>query len=429
VNLSSATDTTTGPQVGVDARGDAIAVWAQTSPSSAYTVVASQRGGKRGVWSREVPLSASGVQSLYPAIAVDARGDAVAVWTASLDGHDVAQAAYKPAGKQWEKTQTLSQGASEPSVALDAAGDATAVWVGGSSADPGQDAIYASTRPASAHDWRKPTKIAGGSQLELPQVALDAKGDAAVVWQGFLSGGVANGATFAVDASTRPASRKTWAAGARIGTEQSQGESPGEQPAPHVALDSNGDAIAVWQGPGSSGPPNIIGIPTPRIQSATKPHSKARWRSPVNVSAAGVAGQFPQLAVDPAGATVAVWQAAEGGHARVISAVGSAATGKWRDVTALSPADANGVEPAVSIDARGDATAIWALFDYPGYLIQTSPRSSTAQAWKTPLTLSTPGQNAGEPQLASNATGDTTAVWGRPDPQHGIVIQATGYTP
>jgi hypothetical protein len=69
--------------------------------------------------------------SSSPALAVDARGDAVIAWTAYGAGGEQVRAAYRLAGRAWQPPRTLSltgEIADDPRVALDARGRALVVW-------------------------------------------------------------------------------------------------------------------------------------------------------------------------------------------------------------------------------------------------------------------------------------------------------------
>src|SRR6516165_3765430 len=68
------------PRVGLDASGDAVAVWLCLEGRKA--VQAAVRPAATGAWSapRNVVRFSAGDHASHPALAVDAGGDAVAVW-------------------------------------------------------------------------------------------------------------------------------------------------------------------------------------------------------------------------------------------------------------------------------------------------------------------------------------------------------------
>src|SRR5262249_40307259 len=91
-------------------------------------------------WLQRHDLSAHGEDAAAPRIALDAAGDAVAVWR-RFDGADyVIQSAARPAGGSWSAPVDLSapgEEAQSPQLAVDAAGDAVAVWTRFNGAETG----------------------------------------------------------------------------------------------------------------------------------------------------------------------------------------------------------------------------------------------------------------------------------------------------
>jgi hypothetical protein len=120
-----------GPQVAIDANGNAVAVWYQWG------------GTRTNIWSnRYTPSSGWGTAELIeaddsgdasePQVAIDPNGNALAVWH-QFDGTrtNIWSNRYTPSGG-WGTAQLIetddSGDASEPQVAIDPAGNAVAVW-------------------------------------------------------------------------------------------------------------------------------------------------------------------------------------------------------------------------------------------------------------------------------------------------------------
>lgn len=109
-----------------------------------------------------------------PGIAVDAQGDAIAVWAWAF-GNPVIQTAFKPAGGSWQAPVNISgEGAASPQVAFDGQGNALAVW------DGEDGTVQAAFKPAG-DAWQAPVDIGHGGG---PQVVFDGQGDAVAVWAG-----------------------------------------------------------------------------------------------------------------------------------------------------------------------------------------------------------------------------------------------------
>jgi hypothetical protein len=289
------------PQVAFDRHGDAIAVWSSeevggNNPSHEYPidVVQSAYRPVRGSWQTPVDLSEPGGEATEPQVALDADGNAVAIWEAKDNrarcfGEHMVRASSRPAGGAWQTPVDLSGTGGEcraegPRLAVDSRGDAVAVWIRSELvAGRGARWVQAASRPAGG-SWQAPidlSQVGGSAGAAEPEVAIDPQGDAVAIWeQGFENGEF-------MQASIRPAGG-AWQAPEDV-------SEPGQTTEPDVALDASGNAIAVWhryQG-------HVI-------QSAVRPAGGA-WQTPVNVTEVNEGTSQPRVASDRSGNAVAVW--------------------------------------------------------------------------------------------------------------------------
>ena len=236
-NLSAAGATAAGPQVAMDAQGVATAVWSRYD-GSVEVVQSSSRSASGGAWPTPVNLTVVGATGRFPQLAVNAQGDAVAAWTGVTDTSFVTQASTRAgAGGAWAAPVNLSAGldAQSPRVAIDAAGDAVAVWKGNSNADR----VQAAVRPGSAQGWQAPADLsADGYRAGPPDVAIDDAGNATAVWARTTDGGAGAVIQSAGRGPTTP-----WRPPVDLSSTADQSAT-----APRVASDAQGNAAAVWRG-------------------------------------------------------------------------------------------------------------------------------------------------------------------------------------
>src|SRR5205823_9256736 len=117
--------------VAVDAGGDAVAIVANYGLSRGSTIEAIS-------WTRDgppgppEPLSSPESQNAWTGrVAMDARGNAVALWNeVTSSGILTLRAAVKPAGSNWQPPQELSGGerGDRPQLAITPDGEAVAAW-------------------------------------------------------------------------------------------------------------------------------------------------------------------------------------------------------------------------------------------------------------------------------------------------------------
>jgi hypothetical protein len=237
--------------------------------------------------------------------------------------------------------------------------------------------------PAAA-EFGAPVKLsAAGQDGDAPQVAVDTDGDALVVWQGD------DGVHDQVKARARSA------AGA-LGPILTIGFGT----SPRVALDADGDAVIAWMGHDGA---NF------RIQARARTKAGV-LRATQTISAAGHGGFFPELAVDRDGDAVIVWAQNDGAggqvHARRRSAAGALGA-----IQPISSASSDAVAPQVALDQDGDALIVWQGSSGSGFRTQARARSA-AGALGPVQNLS--GLFTFASRLAVDLDGDALIVWQGP---------------
>ena len=171
-------------ELAVNPAGDAVAVWQAGTNNANDGVFASVYDVDAGTWSASSDaLDSSSKQAFSPRVAMDAAGNAVAVWIQTEGGGQSIWANRYVSGQGWEGVETLedsSETAQEARVAMDAAGNAVAVWV---QADGNAPSLWAN-RYVVGLGWTGPERVEtmDGNVLE-PDVAMGGDGVAIAVWK------------------------------------------------------------------------------------------------------------------------------------------------------------------------------------------------------------------------------------------------------
>jgi uncharacterized protein YheU (UPF0270 family) len=146
----------------------------------------------------------------------------------------------------------------------------------------------------------------------------------------------------------------------------------------------------------------------------------ATFTSPQTLSAAGQSAFFPQVAVDQGGNAVFVWQRFDGTNYR-IQARARTAAGVLSATQTLSAPGQDASNPQVGVDQSGDAVFVWSRYDGTGrcspvgcFRIEARARTAAGVLSAT-QTLSARGQHAVGPQVAVDQSGNAVFVWQRPD--------------
>lgn len=172
------------PQLTLDAHGSALAVWKKEGkdPSDRSTIWAKRYLAGKG-WGHAVQLSPANMSgdSGEPEVAFDAQGNALALW--SQGDHEIHSARYAP-DTGWREMAPISRrvySPQKPHIAFDRGGNALAVW---SQPAPGGVEVVMASHYVSGTGWGEPVPLGENNKDDKsdPQLAMDAEGNAIVVW-------------------------------------------------------------------------------------------------------------------------------------------------------------------------------------------------------------------------------------------------------
>jgi hypothetical protein len=218
------------PQVAMDLRGNAIAVW----PYGDGTIWSNRLTPSDG-WGTEeridnnTDVGVGGAQ-----VGVDPRGHAVAVWfQIDITASSIWSNRFTPSGG-WGTEERIDQGRpGEPQVAVDAQGDAVAVWT----YYEGPNSTIWSNRFTPSSGWGTAERIDNNTEGHAhgAQVAVDAQGDAVAVWSH------QDPTYYSTIWSNRFTPSGGWGTAGRIDN-NTEGQADGAQ----VAMDPSGNAVVVW---------------------------------------------------------------------------------------------------------------------------------------------------------------------------------------
>jgi hypothetical protein len=367
-----------------------------------FALVAQPRGATR-TWLAPVDLSAPGEHAMGSRVALDAQGNAVAAWTRQSGDNRVVQAAVRPAGSSWQPAVDVTgPGRIAPDVELaaDPRGDAVLVWAAASRVS---SFVYSSARRAGG-TWQPPVRVSAGSRRgTMPQVAVDARGNAFAVWDRW-----ENHVAF-VQAAIRPPGGP-WRRPvdvARISPNSSQDEL-----LPQVAVNPAGTAVVSWTRTGAPTAPGAQRLAS--VQAAVRPKGRG-WQSPVTLTAGGGRACCSRVAVDARGNAMAVWSRSSAGEnsANAVQGAVRPPGGRWGKAARLSAAREDAGEAHVAFDPSGNATVLYSVFAREGYSIVRASARPAGGAWQVPVDVSSDGERAGAPQLAVDGRGTAIAVWFR----------------
>lgn len=384
VNLSTLGSDANSAKVAVNSTGNSVAVWGEFDGS--HTLIRSSALPFGGSWSTTVDLSASGYDSFNPALAVNSGGTAVAAWE-TFDGTNTSiQVSTRSFGGSWTAPVQVSdsgQDATCADVGIDSTGNLTVTW----QRSDGTNLIIQAARKSFGGGWSAPVDLsATGQDSFLPVMTVNASGKVVLVWTTF------DGANLAIQSGTY-ASGTGWSSAVTL---SGAGQDAVQ---PQVAINSSGDAVATWARFDGS---NFI------VQGSTFTFGGS-WSTPVNLSATGLDSFLPEVAIDSSGNAVAVWMGSDGTNYLIRSSV--LTSGNWSAVVNISVAGGDATNPEISVDSSGNAVALWTRLDGSNFILQSSTLTFGGTAWTIPVDLSGIGQDAVYARVAVDPSGNAIVTW------------------
>jgi hypothetical protein len=229
--------TASGPDIAVDSHGNAYAVWSVGSKGLPGIYFSYRPAG--ATWGSSIRVNDSGH---WPSIAVDPDGDAYLVWSERAPMGWNTCFSYRPAGGSWGGKVRVNDDAPEtrrtayrPDIAVDANGNAYAVWEDWRNGEPD---LYFSYRPAGGA-WDNNVKVNDDATEWAnlySSISVSPGGDAHAVWED-RRGDVPPNIYFAY----RPGGG-SWGANGRVNDDTG----PALQGSVSVAVDSSGGAHVAW---------------------------------------------------------------------------------------------------------------------------------------------------------------------------------------
>lgn len=320
-------------------------------------ITAAHWSAATGRWSPAVALSGAehlGVEGLEAGLVAGApNGDAAGVWQGTTGaGPDyplpsVLQARYRatPTGP-WQPMITLASGRPvsgfgfTPELGMDAKGDAFVVW-------GAAHGLKLAEHAAGAATWSPPTVVRNAGS---DSFAVSANGTLALLWEESVQGSYSGPARARLYVKVKPAGRPwlpTVSLG-QTGVYNLQGDASDAFYSPRLTINGSGIVYATWQWPHDGTLVTRVGILGPG----------RKWRHPRYVTLPGSA-EDPAIAADDHGTATVLWEAPQRGDPSLpVKVADISSRGRLLDVRTLGPGGGN-EDPSIVADGRGDVVAQW----------------------------------------------------------------------
>jgi hypothetical protein len=394
------------PKIAFDAQGNAIAIWMHNDAGvSQYDLWANRYVAGVGWGTPQIIFTGVDTRVNWPQLGVDANGRALVVWELLVDIYNplahIWSVSYDPA-TGWGTAAGIDNDtgafySSSPKLAVAANGTAVVMW------DQGDATTVSNVMMAKGSTlsgtWGSPTPLATApvGQVGGGEVALNTQGDGVAIWQQLV------GSIFKVMATSVTA-------GVAGGAGQLISANTGTLVNPHAAVNAGGTAVVVWGQLNGS-----------RFEIASNRFVPASgWGTPtqVNNPAWPAFNQTPnpQIHLDDAGVATSLWVESTGASSPTFWNHQSVSGWGTAELIAYSPGGyrmaGNGAGQILGARFSGQN-----LYASPAYLLTTAD-------WGAGSLLTSTGSIPME--LATGSDGSGLAVWIQPD-SGGYVLWASVY--
>lgn len=404
------------PDVAFGAGGDAFAVWTQ-GYTTGDSVWASRYEAASHTWGAPVLLETASGLAWSPRIRVAPDGSATAVWdqrtNTPWNGNDVWVNRYDAAAQAWGSAEIIDlEGAGRahyPEVAVDSRGDAIVVWQQLPDLDGGDFRIYARRYDAGSGTWGSVERLeddGGGAAID-PLLAGDPAGNVVVVWHR------EQGRGYEARINRYDAATQQWA------TPQTLGPELGFGGRPQVAALPDGDALATWTDDGV----------THHVWARHYDAGRSAWgvAERIDEGPEGLDAGGSLVAVPDEGDAVVGWWQDDGTRTAPWIRRYASATGTWGAPEPLPLEEPSLAGPLVlAVDSAGNVHAAWtqdADEQSPEWTNVWAMRyDASEQAWEAPQLLEQLDASGSiRPlRLTIDPRGDVIAIWSQYDTRYNV---------
>jgi hypothetical protein len=344
-------------------------------------------------------------------IAIDTLGNAVASWSRTTGGaatENIWVAVYNHSLRVWTGALKISGGgsASNSQVGLDEGGNAIVVWEEGF---PTQICYRTlSAEGVWMPDLSKPPEMISESNnaQTFPQIAIDSEGNALAVWAEYFN---KKNHVF----SAKKQRGLPWVS---LGEISAGAQNATLIPSKVLSMNRIGNGIAVWQESDEN---------TSEVHAAL--YMDGNWMAPLVIAGMpGKPAETPTACIDGSGDAVIVWSQEN----IILSKAFVDRALSTLPLTVSNPAYVS-LRPDVKLDEEGNAVVVFERYNAMHKFIAGASLAKRASAWGTPVDISGPSPSdaaaAGYPVFAMNSIGDGVVIW-KEWTGSNMVIQGAGYS-
>lgn len=386
----------TNPQIAIAPNGDAVVVYEKLDGTES-NIYASHYSVIGGWSSREILDANTDNDAFDPQVEIDADGNALAVWSESVNGITKIHASRYTVNVGWGAAELIDNGnlrlARQPKIAMDAEGNGTVVWPQHDDTNNGVNfSIWKNSYTVATGMWGTAVLVETNSADAIsPEIALAPDGASVITWRQF------DGAVYNIVVAYTPASGAYSIVAPKINTNMTGGADQQQ-----IIFDSNGNATIVWVQEDNS---NF------NIYASFFASGGTAWSTALIETTDQSLSLRPKLAVDPFGNVIAVWVQHDSNRYNIWSNRFSFLNKMWGTAVLVESSLADtGIDVNIAASGTNDFMAIW-TFENNGGSRDVWSNRQTRFGWGTPEVVEVSPGTTKLPDLGFDSNGNAIAVW------------------
>lgn len=323
----------------------------------------------------------------FPSVAMDSRGNAIVLWQQEVTNYYIMKTSYAYTTQKWSSSYYIAWGLYSEQLLYPRIAmnqDGNAFAVWQKWDDTNLIYNIFAKSSTSFNPTIQPTSIENSLEdAEYPQIGIDTNGNAIAIWEQYDE-------FLSLNIYARRYNGSNWEDEIPpLGNDITPSDDPYNLRA-DIAVDSNGNATVVWE--------QNFGI-----YASSYNVSNGTWSAAIPIDS-GTGGQYPQVAMDSNGNAIAVWEADN----FVYAARYDADTLTWQSAVPIQT-DLVGYSyyPKIAMDANGNAIAVWEQDNNKIYAAYYDANLG----WSLSVSIESSSEDAFNAQVAMDANGNAIAVW------------------
>jgi hypothetical protein len=392
-----------GPRIAMDEEGNAIAAWYQNNGNSTYSAWASYYDISTKTWADAQQIGGGNMSTIakFPRIVMDKEGNGIVVMGLVQGAHaGIWSSRFNKVDKTWSELteigSTALNDALSPEVVVDGLGNVLVVWRQRN--DSSRYSAWVNRYDSVNNSWGNESVIDDNSNFDVqfPVISSDGKGNAIVVWAKRDSGNIAN-----IWAARYAYADKQWQTAVKIENSDNTAVTP------QVALDKNGNALAVWQQTDS----DIEEQNGENIWAARFIAKSNSWQTPILIESDSGDAAAPAIAMDKQGNGISLWYQDNGSREITKASRYDVVNNVWKQSGPIGDSKDSMYEQKIAFQSNGNAIATWRQAVGSKFSVFSARYHVSNNTWQAAQVIENSVGGVDQVNLAINGSGDAIVVW------------------